>query len=173
MAGTEGFLELAGIAGVFVGFGALIAVRGGGASGALEVGYMRGMVSSALLAVVAALAPATLGRYGLPEHGVWALSGAVVLVGWLVFAALNFRTPEFRANIAAQNEEARWVMRIVDRGSTALFLLAALVPPIVVLLGVAPDLDAALYFTAVVVILLMAASLLLGLAYSQRSPAGG
>jgi hypothetical protein len=33
MPDTEGFLELAGIGGVFVGFAALIAVRSGGPSG--------------------------------------------------------------------------------------------------------------------------------------------
>ena len=54
------FIGLAGIAGVFVGFGALIAVRSGGASGRMEVGYTRGMVVFGVLAVVAALAPVTL-----------------------------------------------------------------------------------------------------------------
>jgi hypothetical protein len=68
------FMELAGIAGVFVGFGALIAVRGGGASDAFEIAYMRGVVSYGLLTIVAALAPVALGRYGLAEHQVWALS---------------------------------------------------------------------------------------------------
>ena len=41
------FLELAGIAGVFVGFAALIAVRSGGPSEPLEVAPMRMMVSTA------------------------------------------------------------------------------------------------------------------------------
>ena len=40
------FMELAAIAGVFVGFGALIAVRSGGASDAFEVAPMRRVVSS-------------------------------------------------------------------------------------------------------------------------------
>jgi hypothetical protein len=45
MQGTDVLLSLAEIAGVFVGFGALIAVRSGGTSEAFEVGYMRGLVS--------------------------------------------------------------------------------------------------------------------------------
>ncbi len=56
------FMELAGIAGVFVGFGALISVRAGGARDAFEIAYMRGVVSFGLLTIVAALAPVTLGR---------------------------------------------------------------------------------------------------------------
>ena len=41
MQDAELFLSLAGIAGVFVGFGALISVRSGGPSGAYEVSYIR------------------------------------------------------------------------------------------------------------------------------------
>ncbi len=59
------FLELAGIAGVFVGFGALIAVRSSGPSEPLEVAPMRAVVSLGMMAVIAALAPVTLGRFGL------------------------------------------------------------------------------------------------------------
>ena len=50
------FLELAGIAGVFVGFAALISVRSGGASGAHEVAYIGWVVSTAIWVVIAALA---------------------------------------------------------------------------------------------------------------------
>lgn len=62
------FFELAGIAGVFVGFSALIAIRTGGASDTFEVAYMRGVVSVGLLTIVAALAPVTLSRYPLEDH---------------------------------------------------------------------------------------------------------
>ncbi len=167
------FLELAGIAGVFVGFGALIAVRGGGASGSLEVGYTRGMVAFGVLAVVAALAPVTLGRYDLTEHGVWALSSAVVLAGWLVFLVLQLRTPEYRANVAEAREATRSRRAVVgDVATTGLYMLVAVLAPIVIVLGLLPDLEAALYFTVVVVILLGAAWLLLALVFSQR-PASG
>ncbi|MGD8682831.1 MAG: hypothetical protein PVG27_02705 [Chloroflexota bacterium] len=55
------FVTLAEIAGVFVGFGALIAVRSGGGSDAREVVYIRSVLSLGVWAVVAALAPVTLG----------------------------------------------------------------------------------------------------------------
>jgi hypothetical protein len=172
MPGTEGFLELAGIAGVFVGFGALIGVRSSGASGRVEVGYTRGMVMFGVLAIVAALAPVTLGRYDLTRHEVWALSSALVLAGWFVFVAYQTRTPEYRANLAAGFEATRprWAV-VRDAVTTGLYMVVALLAPIAIILGVAPDLEAALYFTVVVLMLLGAAWLLLDLVYSQRSPA--
>jgi hypothetical protein len=172
---TELFLSLAEIAGVFVGFGALISVRSGGASGRIEVGYTRGMVSSGVLTVVAALAPVTLGLFDLAEHQIWALSSALVLVGLIVFVAGQARTAEYRANVAAGVEATRAQSRsrwpaIVDTGAFVLYMIAVVLVPIVVLLGVAPELETALYFAVVVLILLGAAWLLLALVFSQRLP---
>ena len=90
------FMELAAIAGVFVGFGALIAVRSGGASDAFEVAWMRGVVSIGLLAVLAALAPVAISRYDLTEHEVWALSSILFFVGFIGIFAINNLSPEAR-----------------------------------------------------------------------------
>jgi hypothetical protein len=172
---TELFLSLAEIAGVFVGFGTLIAVRSAGVSGRIEVGYTRGMVSFGVLTVVAALAPVTLSLYDLAEHQLWALSSALVLVGLVVFVAAQARTAEYRANLAAGIEatraqsHSRWPA-ILDTGASMLYLIAVVLAPIVILLGVAPELDTALYFTIVVLILLGAAWLLLEIVFSQRLP---
>ena len=43
--------------------------------------------------------------------------------------------------------------------------------PVVIVLGVAPDLEAALYFTVLVLILLVAAWSLMSLVFAQRRPA--
>ena len=91
------FMGLAGTAGVFVGFAALIAVRSGGPTDPLEVAPMRMMASMAMLTIVAALAPVTLGRYDLTDHQVWALSSALVLIGFALIPAVSARTPEYRA----------------------------------------------------------------------------
>ncbi len=167
------FLEIAAIAGVFVGFGALIAVRGGGASGAFEVGFMRSVVSFGALTIVAALAPVTLARYDLTEHEVWALSSAIILLGWVIFLAASARTPEYRANWAAELDARRtgsrwrtgayWV--VYAAVVSPMFLL-----PVVIVLGLAPELEAALYFTNVVLILVVATTTLLGLVYGQHRP---
>jgi hypothetical protein len=163
------FMELAGIAGVFVGFGALIAVRGGGASDAYEVSYMRGVVSFGLLTVMAALAPVTVGRYDLAEHEIWALSSVVVLVGLIAVIVLNAMTPEFHDETTAVTG-SRWRVVLAYAG-VAFLMLAVAVPPIVIILDLAPGAEAALFFTAVVVILLWTAWQLLQLVFRRRHPA--
>jgi 1,4-dihydroxy-2-naphthoate octaprenyltransferase len=173
------FMELAGIAGVFVGFGALIAVRSGGPTDPKEVAPIRGAVATGVLTVMAALAPVTLGFFDLTQHQVWALSSALALIGMAVFAAALFRTPEYRAMAAGEVEEARrssrsrWLVVLRDVVLNALLSLTYLLLPIVILLGVAPDLEAGLYFALVALILLGAAWMLLLPVFAQRVPAGG
>ena len=163
------FMELAGIAGVFVGFGALIAVRSGGASGTFEVGYTRGVVSMGVLVVVAALAPVTLGRYDLGQHQVWVLSSVGVTIGLLGLVTANARTREW-----SQAEEgmahSRWLDVIALLTIYPLMLAMAIIP-IVIVLGLAPNVDAALYFTAVVLLLIWDAWLLLNLVFRAPRPA--
>lgn len=169
MQDAELFLELAGIAGVFVGFGALIAVRTSGASPD-EVGLMRGVVSFGMLAAVAALAPVTISRYAPTEHQVWALSSALTLIGLIGLIVVMARTPEYRANMAA-TWRSRGLKSIENVASVALDLALALAP-VVILLGLAPQHEAALYFTLVVLLLLGAGWVLLDLVFSQRRVAG-
>jgi hypothetical protein len=175
MQDTELFLALAEIAGVFVGFGALIAVRSGGASGVAEVAYMRAVVSMGMLTVVAALAPLTLGRFDLTAHQSWALSSVLVLICWLVWIVAMARTPEYRANMAAEfgmNRATRsgWV-NLVETVTWVVYLMAMAVTPIIIVLGVAPRLEAALYFAVVVLILVGAGWALLTLVFAQRGRA--
>ncbi len=166
------YLSLAGIAGVFVGFAALIAVRSGGPSEPQEVAPMRMLVSMAMLTIVAALAPVTLGRYDLTDHGVWALSSALALVGFVVMGVGSARTPEYRASWATSVAEARLTPgEVVGWAVYVLYVIALVLAPIIILLGVVSDLEAALYFTYVVLILLGAGWILLGLVFAQRLPA--
>jgi len=169
MQDTELFMELAAIAGVFVGFGALIAVRSGGATDAYEVAYVRGVVFMGLLAVVAALAPVTLGRYALDEHQVLALSGVVLVVGLGGGIIAMTRTPEW-ASSEWDVFWPRWV-RVAVMAVTVPWFLAMLIIPVVIALGVAPGLEAALYFTDLVLILLSTAWLLLQMVFRVRRPA--
>ena len=169
------FLSLAGIAGVFVGFGALISVRSGGPSEPREVAPMRAVVSMGMLAVIAGLAPVALDRYDLSEHQVWALSSALALVGLVVMFAAMVRTPEYRTGWRAEIEHdwtarSRWLV-VAEGVAYVVFMIALVLTPIIIMLGVAPDLEAALYFTYVVLILLGAAWTLPGLVFSQRRPA--
>ncbi len=169
MQDTELFMELAGIAGVFVGFGALIAVRNGGASEPQEVAPVRVTVGFGVMAIIGALAPVTLGEYDLTDHEVLALSSALVVVGLLGVSFMHVRSPEYKAYAASWErstpgdlvEVVAWVLLV---GGMAL-------APIVIVLGVAPGVEAALYFTVLVLILLLAAWALMSLVFAQRRPA--
>jgi hypothetical protein len=166
------FVGLAGIAGVFVGFAALIAVRSGGPTDPLEVAPMRMLVSMAMLTIVAALAPVALGRYDLSDHQVWALSSGLALAGWLLVGAASARTTEYRAAWATSVAEVRRTLSdVLGWAFYAFYMVSLLIAPIIIMLGVAPELEAALYFTYVVLILLGAGWILLMLVFAQRSPA--
>ena len=166
MPGTEGFLKLAGIAGVFVGFGALIAVRSGGAGDPFEIIHVRFVVWLGMLTVVAALAPVTLGPYGLGEHLVWVVSSLIVMAVYFGMGIVNVRMPELKAEAGSDRR------RDVREAAFSLVLAVPVaVAVIVIVLGLRPDLDAALYRTILVLLLVGAGGTLLELVYAQRRPA--
>jgi hypothetical protein len=163
MQDTDLLVQLAAIAGVFVGFGALIAVRSGGASDAHEIAYIRSIVSIAVWVAVAALAPVTLSRYGLAGHDIWLACSVLALVLVLVLYGVNSRTPEMRQEYSQA--------RLMREGAVnALLLISLLITLILVALGLVPDQEPALYLTAVELGLLATAITLLFLVFSQRRP---
>ena len=167
MQDTELFMELAGIAGVFVGFGALIAVRSGGTSDVFEVAWMRGVVSLGLVAVLAALAPVVISRYGLSEHEVWALSSVLFLVGFVgTFLIINL-SPEARAEGADPVRRSVKIIRLAVWVPSIAFLILA---PNAIALGLAPAIEEALYFTLVALALAWCAMALLMLVFTGRRP---
>ena len=80
---AEVLVVLAEIAGVFVGFGALIAVRSGGTSDTTEVAYIRWVMSFGVWVMVTALAPVVLGGYDIGEREVWLVCSLAAFAGWL------------------------------------------------------------------------------------------
>jgi hypothetical protein len=161
------FMELAAIAGVFVGFGALIAVRSGGASDVFEVAWMRGVVSMGLTAVLAAIIPVVISRYGLSEHEVWALSSILFLVGFIGTFLINNMSPEARAEGADPVRRSVKIVRVAVWVPSMAFLFLA---PIAIALGLAPASEEALYFTLVALTLAWCAMALLMLVYTGRRP---
>jgi hypothetical protein len=159
-------VQLAAIAGVFVGFGALISVRSGGASDAHEVAYIRSIVSLATWVAVVALAPVALGRYGLAGHDLWLACSVLALVLVLVVYVVNARTPEMRQEYAAVSRAH--LMR--EGAVNALLLVGLVVTLTLVALGLVPGQEPALYLTAVMLGLLATAVTLLFLVFSQRGP---
>jgi p-aminobenzoyl-glutamate transporter AbgT len=64
---------------------------------------------------------------------------------------------------------ARWIA-VFESAASMVGILAMVLIPLIILLGVVPDLEAGLYFAGVALILLSAAWLLLGLVFQQRMP---
>ncbi len=152
------FMELAGIAGVFVGFGALIAVRGGGPDENWGIASIGMVVVGGAQVIVLALAPVAIGRFAIPAHVVWVSCSVLFLVVfWVLGEVLDRLFPERMAVRTAWPIQARWRLEVLA--------LVVLVPMhlalVAILLGVAPDADAALYFGALVLLLLMDVAMLL------------
>jgi hypothetical protein len=155
-------VQLAGIAGVFLGFGALISIRNASTSEAYELTYIRSVVEMGTEVVVAALAPVIISRYDITGHEVWLVSSLVFLaVIWGMFV-MDLRVPETRAITVA----TPWARRAVSM----LLFVPMQIALVLVVLGLFPDQESALYLTAVGLLLVTAASFLLSLAYSFGRP---
>ena len=166
------FLSLAEIAGVFVGFGALIAVRSRDASEAQEVAPLRAVVMTGMMTIIAALAPVTLDRYHLADHEIWALSSLVVLVTYSGLAFIHIRAPEYRAAAADLMATRSTIQNVLEDAAYLVMFGGSALALIVITLGVATvDLEAALYLTVVVLLLVVAAWTLLWLVFMERRPA--
>jgi hypothetical protein len=166
MQDTELFLSLAEIAGVFVGFGALISVRSGGTSDATEVSYIRGVVWAAVWVVVAALAPVIISRYGITGHQLWMTCSLVALVFWFSLSLAFLRAPETREDRATYS---RAQLIAVETGNL-LFVVPMMIALVLVVLGLVPDQEPALYLTAVGLNLFLGVIALLELVFWKRRP---
>ncbi|MHB8892803.1 MAG: hypothetical protein ACYC65_12245 [Candidatus Limnocylindrales bacterium] len=114
--------------------------------------------------------PSCAGR--CDARGRWALSSGLALAGLIGMVVFNARTPEYRENWAKSAAEARLTLgEVVGAAAYVLYMIVLVVAPIIIMLGVAPELEAALYFTYVVLILLTAGWTLLMLVFAQRLPA--
>jgi hypothetical protein len=151
-------VQLAGIAGVFVGFGALIAVRSGGTMEASEVNSIRWPVTISIWVVIAALAPVIISRYDIAEHDLWLACSLLALVLLAGMIAVFGRTPENRADVAATAATMPRAKIALLAGSTFWLPFVLLVLALaLVALGLFPNQEQALYLTAVGLGLFMAA----------------
>lgn len=161
------FIAIAEIAGVFVGFGALISVTRRSEIEPSQLGSIRTVVTAGLTVVVAALIPVALSSYGVEGRALWFISSVVFLgMSWAVFA-LVLRSP---ANRRLMTSLAR------ENPVSSVFFWLALelpiqVPLIVAVLGLFPELDPAFYITALAFNLFEAAFVLAQVVYSQGSAA--
>jgi hypothetical protein len=156
-------VALAGIAGVFVGFGALIS----GTSGPNDLWLVRSIVTQGLMVIAAALVPIPIAAYGVTGHQLWVVCAlAVLALDWAVILFLHSRR-EYMAFQILQGRGTR-----VAIGIAALLLEVPFQGALIlIVLGQPPDVDRALYLTAVILALFQAAALLVILVYSRGRPA--
>lgn len=161
------FLSIAEIAGVFVGFGALISVAQDQPLAARA--QLRGVVMTGLGVLVGALLPVTLARFGLADRALWGWASAAFLaVIWMIIVP-TLRHPEARAWSRADVRE-----HPVHNILFWVFLEVPIqVSLILALLSVIPELDPAFYVTALVLNLCEAAYLLARVVLARGAgPAG-
>jgi hypothetical protein len=165
-AGVEEFQllgTLAQIAGVFVGFGALISVRRGNLTRPIELTFIRGVVWTGLLVIVAALLPVALDPF-IDRLALWRLCGFLTLAVYWGMVVINNLTREQRRLTAAYRRRHLIGLLIVS----ILLDVPMTVALGVLALGLRPDLEAALYTIGIVSILFEASFYLLYLVYAQK-----
>lgn len=158
------FMTMAQIAGIFVGFGALISITSKSDIDVDQLGQIRAVVTIGLTVIVAALLPVGLGHYGLTGHTLWLLCSLVFLMlSWgVTFYSLQRR----------ENRELT-LARVRANPISAVFFWLLLeipmqLPLILTVLGLYPNLEVAFYITALVLNLFQAAFVLAQFVYSQQ-----
>lgn len=168
MVDTELFLSLAEIAGVFIGFGALIAVRSGGSVGTADVVGIGMVVFAAIIVAAMSLAPIAVSRFGVAGHELWlGCSVGALLLWWGGDEVIVRTSKERRRYMTAAPLRARWKGELIG----AFVWGPANAALVLVVLGVFPAHDAALYFAATVLYLLFDALLLLMMVFRVGFPA--
>ena len=159
------FLAIAEIAGVFVGFGALISFTRRTEVQAVQLGQIRAVVTIGLVVIVAALLPVGLSRYGVGGHGLWFTSSLIFLALVWAVTILSLRRPENRQVMMAQTRDSPAMAAFF----WLLLELPIHVPLVLAVLGPYPDLEPGFYTTALVFHLFEAAFVLARLVYWQAS----
>jgi hypothetical protein len=165
MAELDLLIAVAEIAGVFVGFGALISLTRRNEIEAAQLGLIRAVVTIGLEVVVAALVPVVLARYQVAGHNLWLVSSLVFLViNWAVIVH------------SLRSRENRQLMVDLARTSPLrtlffwlLLELPVQIPLLLIVLGMSQNLEPAFYLTALVFSLFEAAFVLAQLVYLQES----
>jgi hypothetical protein len=162
----ELFIAIAEIAGVFVGFGALISLTRKNAIDFPQLGRLRGVVSIALVVIVAALIPVGISRYGITGHDFWLVCSIIFL--FLVWAQilLSLSKSEYRELLTKQTR----VSPLVSMFFWLLLEAPIHVSLVLAIIGIYPNLEPAFYTTALLFHLFEAAFLLVQIVNYQMRP---
>ncbi|HEX2856079.1 MAG TPA: hypothetical protein VHO26_01180 [Propionibacteriaceae bacterium] len=140
---TELFVHFAEIAGVFVGFGALISLRSTQPTDPHDVMYLRSVLGLGVWVVVCALVPIAVNRYGVHGHALWLSCASLALAIWAVFLVALSRSAESRSI----NSSPEWIDRMFPVVGLPLHVITA-GSLLLAVLGLWRSADEALYVTA-------------------------
>ncbi len=160
MEATQGLLlDLAAIAGIFVGFGALIVFSSNNRDTEAELQTLRGVTTTGLLALVSALLPIVVSGIGLEGRALWATSSAISLVAiWFTLLHPSVR-PELVAQLRANPAAAAFFWIFLE--------LPIQLPLLLILAGVFVSHAAALYLASLCFHLFESTQLLVQVVYSR------
>lgn len=159
------FSAIAEIAGVFVGFGALISVIRRNEVETSQLNMLRAVVTIGLVVIVATLIPIGLSRYGVGGHDLWAVCSLIFLIliwGVIVASLRNRENREYTVTRARSSPLVAIIFWL-------LLEIPMQAPLVLTLLGAFPAYEQAFYLTALVLNLFEAAFVLAQLVYSQVS----
>ncbi|NOY47708.1 MAG: hypothetical protein GXO84_05850 [Chlorobi bacterium] len=152
------FISLSAIAGIFIGFGALITVTT--LNDKITLGMLRGIVSVGLLTLVGCLIPVLLGRYGIENNLLWRWSSGIFFtLIWFALlhpAARQVFIAQFKLNLKA----ALFFWIVVE--------IPIQLPLILAIFGIFPNLHPAFYTTAIILNLVQAGILLVQIVYATK-----
>ncbi len=163
MVEVEVFIGIAHIAGIFIGFEALIGAIRKNDVDAKHLGHIRSVVTVGLVAIVAALIPIGFQAYGISGHLLWFLCGLVFFTLNLIVLLLSLRKTENRKLISTQMREKPLITILF----WVLLELPLQVPLILIFTGVFPELEAGFYITSLLFNMFQAAFVLGQLVYSK------
>lgn len=138
-------LQLAEIAGIFVGFGALISARGAESGDLHTLVYLRAVMWIGLWVLIVALIPGVVSRYGLVSHALWLPCSVLAVTLFIGMWAADALSPENKSErtMSPRPLNALYVALAAPLSGSILGSLA------IVVTGLWPDMEYALYFTAV------------------------
>ena len=164
---TDLFVHFAEIAGVFVGFGALISLRSARPTDPHDVVYVQAVLGLGVWVVIAAIVPIAVSRYGVHDDALWLPCALVALAFWAIFVIAFSRTAASRTINRSPERLDRLFpvvglpLHVVIAGSLVLIIF-----------GVWPGIDEALYVTALAAGVIFAGYTLLASGMSQtQTPA--
>jgi hypothetical protein len=162
----ELFIAIAEIAGIFIGFGALISVTRGDEIAPDQLARLRGVVTIGLTVIVVALIPIGISRYGFADHPLWFFSSLIYLsINWAGIIS-GFRKEENRQFLTVEVQT-----KLVQTVFFWLLLEIPLqVPLILTLLGWYPTLESAFYTTSLLFYLFEAVFVLAQVVWTSADP---